>query len=311
MLKNLLLSLGTGFAVLFLCGIPGAVSGSVTVDRVVAVVNEDIITLSDLQRELAKHKDVTDERIMLEEMIDRKLQMSAARKTGMDVSDRELNDAITDIMKRNGMTKPQFETALSREGITIDQYRTELREQMTMSRLVNKYVRAGLLVDESEARSYYERNPAQFSLPEEIRVRQLAVKLPKNATTAQIAAAREQADGLMARIRDGEDFLALVRRYSSGPTAEQDGDLGFLQRGAAIPEIDEAARNLKPGEYAGPLRTDDGFQIIRLEEIRAPRQPFEKVRDEILRTLSDQKLENGYRAWLQTLRTDAHIENRL
>ena len=310
MMKNLLLSLVTGFALLFLC-VPGAASGSVTVDRVVAVVNEDIITLSDLQRELAKHKDMTDERIMLEEMIDRRLQMSAARKTGMDVSDREMNDAIADIMKRNDMTKPQFEAALRKEGITLDQYRTELREQMTMSRLINKYVRTGLSVDESEARAYYERNPAQFSLPEEIRVRQLAVKLPKNATTAQIAAAREQADGLMARIRDGEDFLALIRRYSSGPTAAQDGDLGFLQRGEAIPEIDEAARNLKQGEYAGPLRTEDGLQIIRLEEIRTPRKPFEKVREEILRSLGDQKLENSYRSWLQTLRTDAHIENRL
>ena len=191
MMKNLLLSLVTGFALLFLC-VPGAASGSVTVDRVVAVVNEDIITLSDLQRELAKHKDMTDERIMLEEMIDRRLQMSAARKTGMDVSDREMNDAIADIMKRNDMTKPQFEAALRKEGITLDQYRTELREQMTMSRLINKYVRTGLSVDESEARAYYERNPAQFSLPEEIRVRQLAVKLPKNATTAQIAAARDK-----------------------------------------------------------------------------------------------------------------------
>ena len=311
MMKNVILSLCTAFAVLFLCGVPGAVSGSVVVDRVVAVVNDDIITLSDLQRELTKHKDVTDERIMLEEMIDRKLQMSTAKKTGMDVTDRELNDAVADIMKRNNMTKQQFEEALGREGLTADQYRAELREQMTMSRLVNKYVRTGLSVDEKEARAYYDRNPALFALPEEIRVRHLVVKLSEKATAAQVAAAAEQADGIMARVRKGEDFIALIRRYSSGPTVAQDGDLGFLQRGQAIPEIDEAARNLKPGEYAGPLRTEDGMQIIRLEEVRTPRQPYEKVREQILRTLGEQKMENNYRAWLQTLRTDAHIENRL
>lgn len=311
MMKNIFLFLCTGFSVLFLCGIPSAVSGSVVVDRIVAVVNDEIITLSELQRELTKHKEVSDERGMLEEMIDRKLQMLAAKKTGMDVTDRELNEAMADIAKRNNMTKQQFEEALGREGLTIDQYRTELREQMTMSRLINKFVRVGLTVEESEARAYYERNPAQFSQPEEVRVRHLVVKVPERATAAQVAASREQAESLMARIRNGEDFLALIRGYSSGPTKEQDGDLGFLQRNQVIPEIDAATRNLKPGEYAGPLRTEDGLQIIRLEEIRTPRKPFEKVREEILRTLGDQKLDNNYRAWLQTLRTDAHIENRL
>mgnify|MGYP001146178740 CR=1 FL=1 len=311
MIGKALLSLGTGFAVLFLFAVPSAVSGSVVLDRVVAVVNDEIITLSDLQREMTKHREMSDEKVLLEEMIDRRLQMLAAKKNGMDVTDREVADAIGEIMKRNNMTRQQFEEALGREGLTYDQYRSELREQMTMSRLVNKYVRTGLVVEEAEARAYYDRNPERYSLPEEIRVRHLVLKLPEHATAAQIAAAREQAEGLLARLRKGEDFVTLIRKHSSGPTAGQDGDLGFLQRGHAIPEIDEAARNLKPGEYGGPLRTGDSLQIIRLEEIRTPRMPFEKVREDILRTLGEQKLENNYRAWLQTLRSDAHIENRL
>jgi len=84
-----------------------------------------------------------------------------------------------------------------------------------------------------------------------------------------------------------------------------------MQRGHAIPELEEAAKNLKPGEFAGPVRCGDGFHILRLEDIRTPVLPFEKVKEEINRMLFEQKMENTYRMFLQTLRTESHIENRL
>jgi peptidyl-prolyl cis-trans isomerase SurA len=281
------------------------------VDRVVAVVNDDIITMSDLQRELQRHTDITDQRLVLEGMIDRKLQMIAAKRNGIDVTERELTDGIGDIMKRNNMAIGQFELALAKEGLTLDQYRVELREQMTLSRLFNKYVRSGIAVDDAEARAFYDKNAKQYSLPEEVKVRHLVVTVPEKASYAKVTAAQEQAAALMERIRKGEDFVRLIREHSGSPTAKQDGDLGFLQRGQAIPELEEAAKDLKPGEYAGPVRCDDGFHIIRVEDIRTPVQPFEKVKEEITRTLFEQKMENTYRSFLQTLRSGSHIENRL
>jgi peptidyl-prolyl cis-trans isomerase SurA len=288
-----------------------AASGPVVVDRVVAVVNDEIITMSDLQREALKRPEITDQRLILEGMIDRKLQMVAAKRNGMEVTDRELTEAIADIMKRNNMDSKQFEEALAREGTTLEQYRVEFREQMTMSRLFNKFIRTGLTVDEKEVREYYDRNLGQFSLPEEIRVRLLAVIVPETASSAQIAEARQKAETLMARIGKGEDFIRLIRENSDSPTAAQDGDLGFMQRGHAIPEIEEAAKDLKPGQYAGPVKAADGFYIIRVEEIRTPVRPFEKVKDEVQKMLYEQKMENTYRAFLQSLRSEAHIENKL
>jgi peptidyl-prolyl cis-trans isomerase SurA len=260
---------------------------------------------------MSKRTGIKDEHVMLDDMIDRKLQMAEAKKTGLDVTDKELGDAISDIMKRNNMEQRQFEDALAKEGLTLEQYRTEFREQMTISRLFNKYVRTGLAVDEAEARSYFEKNREKYTLPEEIRVRMLAIEVPDKAPPARVAEAKERAAGLLARLRAGEDFVTLIRENSSGPTAAQDGDLGFFQRAHALPEIAEAAKDLKPGDYAGPVRTADGFQIIRLEEVRQPVMPFEKVKEEITKTLFEQKMENSYRAWLQTLRTESHIENRL
>jgi peptidyl-prolyl cis-trans isomerase SurA len=291
----------------------GMAGGSVVVDRVVAIVNEEIITLSDLQREesLKKGDNRMEARQLLEDMIDRKLQMAAAKRAGMDVTDKELGEALADIMKRNNLDAKAFEAALIKEGITLAQYKVELLEQMTLSRMFSKNVRAGIAVDEAEVRAYYERNRGAYSLPEEIRVRQIYFPLPENATPAQDAAVKARAQAVYERARKGEDFLRLVRENSRGAAASQDGDLGFMQRQHVLPEIEEAARSLKPGEIAGPLHIAGGYHIIRLEEMRTPAMPYEKVKDEITSALFQQKMENTYRSWLQTLRGDSHIENRL
>lgn len=312
-MKKYVLSFAASLAMLLSYSLPITASGSVVVDRVVAVVNNEIITLSDLQREetLKKVDAKQDERLLLEDMIDRKLQMAAAKGAGMDVTDKELTEAVTDIMKRNSLDSKQFEAALAKEGLTLEQYKTELREQMTLSRMFNKYVRSGVAVDEAEVQAYYERNIKNYSLPEEIRVRQIFFRVPENATPSETALIKEKATAALARAKKGESFITLVKELSEGETAALGGDLGFLQRDQAIPEIEEAARTLKPGEIAGPLRCAGGFHIIKLEEIRTPVRPLEKVKDEITKMLYELKVENTYRTWLQTLRSESNIENRL
>jgi peptidyl-prolyl cis-trans isomerase SurA len=299
--------------ILFTNTMPGAANEPVVVDRVVAVVNDEVITMSDLQRELAAKKSsaADDDQLVLEDMIDRKLQMAAAKRVGVDVTDNELADAVADVKQRNNLDTQQFETALTKEGLTVEQYKAELREQITLSRLFNKYVRAGVNVDEAEAREFYQNNQNTYSLPEEIRVRQLFLTLPENATAGQTEAIRENAQSLHARVQKGEDFIRLVREASQGATVSQDGDLGFMRRQDALPEIVEATQELKPGESSTPFLCAGGYNIIKLEEVRTPVKPFEKVKDEIMQTLYQQKTENTYRSWLQALRGDSHIENRL
>ena len=294
--------------------VPGRQSpagASVTVDRVIAVVNGDIITMSDLQRESARAAGKIDELLLLEDMINRKLQMTAAKRAGMDVTEKELNDAIGDILKRNSMDRQQFEAALAKEGLSVEQYRSELKEQITLSRVFNKYVRTGLSVDDNEIRSYYAANPRAFQFPEEVRIRQILLRMPEGSSPGQVEALRNRANEAAARALKGEDFIALVREYSDPATAALDGDLGFMQRDHALPEIEQAVAPLKPGGISGPVRSSIGFHIIRLEEIRSRSIPFEKVREEISATLFNQKLESTYRNWLQTLRSESTIENRL
>ena len=312
-MRNIVLSFITVTGIFFLCSVDGTASASVVVDRVVAIVNNEIITLSDLQREatLKKTGGNVDDRMLLEDMIDRKLQMAAARRSGMDVTDKELADAVADIMKRNSFDAKQFEAALAKEGITLEQYKTELREQMTLSRVFNKYIRAGLSVDEAEVRAYYTRNAKLYSLPEEIRLRQIFFPLPDDASPATIAQVKEKAQQVFARAKKGEDFTSLVREFSRGVTASQDGDLGFTQRGSLLPEMEAAAKTLKSGDVSSPFQCAGGYHIVKLEEVRTPVTPYEKVKDEIMNMLYQQKVENTYRGWLQSLRSDSNIENRL
>lgn len=309
--KQFILCLILAIMAVFVTGRQSPAGASVTVDRVVAVVNGDIITMSDLQRESARAAGKIDDRLLLEDMINRKLQMTAAKRAGMDVTEKELNDAIEDILKRNTMDRQQFEAALAKEGLSIEQYRAELKEQITLSRVFNKYVRTGLAVDENELRSYYAMNPRAFQLPEEVRIRQILLRLPEGATPSQTEAVRNKANEAAARALKGEDFIALVREYSDTATAALEGDLGFMQRDHALPEIEQAVAPLTPGGISGPVRSTIGFHIIRLEEVRSRLIPFEKVREEISATLFNQKLESTYRNWLQTLRSESTIENRL
>ncbi len=312
-MRNTILSCIAVTGVFFSFGMQGIATASVVVDRVVAVVNNEVITLSDLQREasLKKTGSKVDDRTLLEDMIDRKLQMDAARRAGMDVTDKELDAAVADIMKRNSFDTKQFEAALAKEGLTLEQYKTELREQMTLSRMFNKYIRAGLSVDEAEVRAYYTRNLKLYSLPEEIRLRQIFFPLPDNPSPAKIAEVKQKAEEVFARAQKGEDFEGLVREFSQGVTASQDGDLGFMQRDTLLPEMAAATKTLKAGDISMPFQCAGGYNIVKLEEVRTPVKPYEKVKDEIMNMLYQQKVENTYRGWLQSLRSDANIENKL
>lgn len=299
-------------ALLLLYGPSGIAYGSVVVDRVVAIVDDEVITMSDLQHEAAKSGvQNQDHRALLEEMINRKLQLAAAKRSGLDVTDKEADDAIEEIKRRNNKTTKELEAELAKEGMTIEQYRADLKEQMTLSRVFNKYVRSGIAFDEAEIRAYYDRNQKEFTLPEEIRLRQIVLRIPEGASQSQAAAIKERARIAAERALAGEDFISLVREFSDPDAARDNGDLGFMPWGHIHPDLARAAQSLGSGQVAGPIQTKIGYHIIKHEETRTPVKPFEQVKDEIANFIYKQKIENTYRSWLQDLRNESLIENRL
>ena len=279
-------------------------------DRIVAVVNTDLIMLSELQSEVSAEEKQLEQRYRGEElqrrlrqaqysvltrMIERKLQLQLAKTKGVEVTDDEVNRAVQE---------------LRRQGETVNESNPNekrlLREQLLLLKVVDREVRSGIMISEAELQRYYERHISRFMLPEEYRISQIYIR-PRPGQDRREARAR--ADAVLASLRQGADFADLVLRYSDGPEATRGGNLGYIRQGELLPEIERALTTIQPGDVAGPIETADGFHLIRLDEKKPPQfWPFEEVKTEIHGLVYQQKSENVYQFWLADLKSRAFVE---
>jgi peptidyl-prolyl cis-trans isomerase SurA len=302
-------------------GPPVRQAGAATVDRIIAVVNGEIITFSDLKSAAAQARlgllslspDGTISRLqsseqeILERLINQRLQLQMARKKGISVGPEEVENAVEDVKQKNGIaTDSALQKALQEEHADLDQYKDGLKDQIMILKLVNREVKSGVVLSEEEMRSYYEEHSDRFLTPMQYRLRQILISIPEPGaaqTAEQIA--RSVAD----QLKTGADFQALVKRYSSGPEIKNDGDLGTVRADQMLPEIRRAIEPLKPGEFGGPVKTAAGVHIFRLDEIRPPKpRAFEEVRTEIQERLFQERSAELYEKWLKDLRASAQVE---
>ena len=279
-------------------------------DRIVAVVNTDLIMLSELQSEVAAEEKQLEQRYRGEElqrrlrqaqysvltrMIERKLQLQLAKTKGVEVTDDEVNRAVQE---------------LRRQGEAVNESNPNekrlLREQLLLLKVVDREVRSGIMISEAELQRYYERHISRFMLPEEYRISQIYIR-PRPGQDRREARAR--ADSVLASLRQGADFADLVLRYSDGPEATRGGNLGYIRQGELLPEIERALATIQLGGVAGPIETADGFHLIRLDEKKPPQfRPFEEVKTEIQGLVYQQKSEDVYQFWLADLKSRAFVE---
>lgn len=292
-----------------------------TVDRIVAVVNGEIITFSDLQSASAQARlgllslsaDGTifhqqpSEQELLEQLINQRLQLQLARKKGITVGPEEVEKAVVDVKQKNGMTTDSaLQKALQEEQANLDQYKNGLKDQIMILKLVNREVKSGVVLSEEEMRSYYTEHSDRFLTPMQYRLHQILIPIP-DPGSAQTA--EQTAQSVADQIKAGGDFQALVKRYSSGQEVRSDGDLGILRADQMLPEIRRAIEALKPGEFSGPVKTAAGIHIFRLDEIRPPKsRAFEEVKTEIQERLFQEQSADLYEKWLKDLRASGQVE---
>ena len=267
-------------ALILLFCLPVAAEESQLLDRIVAVVNDDVVLKSELDRELAViHEklaqagatDIPEQEILkqaLERIILRKLQLQEAEKLGIQVDELMLQQAIQTIAERNGLTLAEMEQALREEGMSPETYREQLREEIILQRLHNREVIGRIEVSKAEVDSYLanaEQNPGGRTA---YRLRHILIATPEGASSEQIAAARQKAEEIAARARKGENFAALASRYSSGRQALEGGDLGWLEAGQIPTLFATEVASMEKGEVRGPLQASSGFHIIKLEDYK-------------------------------------------
>ncbi len=267
---------------LALIGAPAAAVARDTqlIDRVVAVVNDDVILASELRDEMRKlvsrlrAANVAPPSIEVlmrraaEQLVLEKLQLNEAERLGISVDQDTLTKALNNIAAKNGLSLGELRSAVEKDGMEFGQFRNSIREQILITRLRNREVIGRIQVSKIEVENQLARagkNPGGRS---EFHILHILVAVPDGATPSQIQAAQAKTRRLLGQLDDGADFRTLAQAESDGQQALQGGDLGWL-KADQLPAlfIDEVAA-MQRGGTAGPLRSSSGFHIIRLEDYR-------------------------------------------
>ncbi|RJQ40954.1 MAG: hypothetical protein C4550_02575 [Nitrospiraceae bacterium] len=308
------------FTVLALCSISSA---AILLDKVIAVVNQEVITWSDLYKAMEfeasdKLKGLKEEEKrrlfkeneaqFLDVLIDMKLQIQAARQRGIDATAEEIAEAINDIKKRYSMDEQTFTASLKKEGFTLDEYKKKLAEQIILSRVVSQEVRNKIVISDTEIAKYTEKNKDALITDDAYRIRQIFFIKPKNSSDKKTT--EDKADTIYQQIKAGENFASLAQKYSEDPSGKAGGDLGFIKKGIMAKEFTDALSQMKAGDVSKPFWTDMGLHIIKLEE-KMEKQSEAAIKESAKNKLVEQRFSERYKHWLRELRETAYIEIRL
>lgn len=265
--------------VCILFSIVGLAEGKQLLDKVVAVVNDGVITSSELDKqvELSKQqilaqkvqmpKDSVLRKQVLQHLIDVDLQMQMAKQHGITVDSADLKEALDRIATMNHITLDQLRQEITKQGMTWQEYRSNIRKEMLITRLQQKAVGKDIMVTNDQVDQYLKTANKADNAQLTYHLQNIVIPLNEEPTTEQLKKARTNAENLLAKIRKGEDFSRLAIEESSGEVALEGGDLGERHL-AELPEIfAKEVVNMKVGQVSGPLRAANGFQLIKLVAI--------------------------------------------
>jgi peptidyl-prolyl cis-trans isomerase SurA len=295
------------------------------VDRIVAVVNDDIITLNDLNHALKPYSDriksmgqdarkesdvlaklQTD---ILDRLIDQMLTDQEIKKARLEISDAEIDGAIERIKEKNLYSSEDFRKALAAEGTSLEEFRKNMKEQILRSRLVNREVKSKVVITDQDVKAYYEAHSEEYGRERKYHLRNIIMRLPRMVNDAEKRDVLKRMAEVLEKLNNGEPFENLARQYSESDLAAGGGDLGFFKLEVLSPQIQEALKGLRAGEFTPVLETDQGYQIFYVQEIRVmPGKPLAEVSAGIQEKLYAEIVEKKFKQWLEELRKRSHIK---
>lgn len=249
-------------------------------DRVVAIVDNDVIMYSQLdqrlhevEQSLSKRggqlppQDIMQQQV-LERLIVENLQLQIGDRSGIRITDEELNQAMASIAQRNNLTLDQFRAALARDGLSYEQAREQIRREMVISRVRQRRVAERIQVTDQEVNNFLASDLGQMQLAEEYRLANILIPVPDAASPDQIRAAAQKTAEVYDKLRAGADFAQMAIANSGSENALEGGDIGWRKGAQLPPAFAELIRSLSVGDITEPLRTPGGFMIVKLQEKR-------------------------------------------
>ncbi|MDA3970970.1 MAG: SurA N-terminal domain-containing protein [Desulfobulbaceae bacterium] len=316
------------FFCLFLLA-PTIVSAEI-IDRVVAVVNEDLITLSELNNEGELHMEKIREQVPIEQraeamaqlrqqiltsMIDRLLIEQRAEKRGIQVSNEEAEMQYFQILEQNNVEEKDFVEKLRQAGLTPEMYKRNLKSQITRQRLLNREINSKIVISNTQIELYYLQEYGQESSEDGLHILQIGCLAGSGEDLNSKPDAQRRVKQLRGMVMAGENFQDIAKNYSELPSASDGGDIGVFKEKELSREMIEGIAGLHPGEISNIIETRSGYQFLKILSSKSgntiTQAPLELVRDDIIALLREKELKEKFDQWVIQLREHSYIKEQL
>jgi len=303
--------------------------GALMLQRILVTINGDLITQTDLEEaqvNALRNRPVPPQsdaelQLALQEItpavlansVDQLLLVQRGRDMGYSLSDEQFDEIIAGIKQENAMDDEQLLEALQeQQGMTLTELRGVMEDQMLVGQVQQDQVLRRVKMTDTEAREYYDTHPEEFTEPATVMLREILVAAPAEAGALNVARdnqARAKAEKTLARVREGEDFEAIVAELSDAASKSNGGLIGPIALGDLAATVRVRLEVLKAGDVADIERTPAGYQILKLESSTAAAPaPFDDVRTTIVDNVFNERRLDALNAYLSTLRAEAIIE---
>jgi len=309
----------TGACLVLLCG---SNASAKTVEKIVAIINDQLITLSDTEKfhkklqsgglvddALLKLSDtqklLKDRNALLNQMIDERLIDSEVKRKNMEVTIERVEQEIRTIAKNNGIARPQLQAALQAKGVTMSEYQDFIKTSLERQGLIEREVTSKIRISDEDISSYYmsKKGPSASQIFE-FTLSHILLS-PKNGGSE---AALNKARTVEEKLKAGQSFEKLAEQYSEDPNFSKGGALGVFRAGEMLKEIEAAIRNVEPGDQTGVVKTSLGYQIIKVNKRTLISDPkMDEEREEIRRVLYADAFKRQFRLWLNQRKDEAFI----
>lgn len=292
-------------------------------NRVVAIVNADVVTLYELNTRLTRITGMPPDalrrksesqylemrRKVLEMLIEEKIAIEKIKEMKIVVPQSEVDAAIERVKKENDMTQEDLVAALKEQGQSLDEYRKKLKTELERMRLINYEVRSKIIITEEEVMAYYDKHKEKFSTKGKVHIAMIFLKQEDPGNQEEASALKEKADQIIGKIKAGENFGTLAAQFSNGPGAKDGGDLGVFKISELNAEMAASIKDLSSGEIGTPIVRPNGIQIIKVVEKDEGREKsFDQVKNAIRSTLYREKMNQAYAAWIKDLREKSYTK---
>lgn len=298
---------------------------SVIVEEIIARVNNNIITLSDYQKADSQLREEIQnsckactadkmeaeyrdrQKDLLRDLIDQQLLIQRAKDQGTSV-EADVVKRLDEVRKQNNMQSlEELEKAVEAEGISWEEYKSQIRNNLLTQEVIRREMGSRIIIPEDDVKKYYDEHQQEFVRPEQVVLGEIFLSTEKK-TPEETAVIMRKAEDYLNRLKKGEDFAEMAKRYSEGSTAKDGGGLGVFERGQLSKQLEDSTFPLKKGALTDVIQTKTGFEILKVvEHFDAGQQPLDKVRRDIENEIYMKKMQPALREYLAQLREESYV----